>query len=230
MTINPRTGPRQAGDVLQPLQIAAARLLVGDGEHRRGDVWLKLLLPALVTLSLVAAGCLGGGAEPVERTATPPTTIVPDTPEGETPEPMGPMVATFDGAIAGVGAPEVGYFTLSGTNLFDFEVHDNTTALIVEVAWDATDKLDVQVDVPIEYCTAPDPVGLLLACDAPDPDDDGDSPARIVVTDAEMLQQVGEWTVGVWARQSPSEVPFAVYVTQFHETAPTEDYTAIETA
>lgn len=184
------------------------------------------MMRALVLCAaLAAAGCVG---EPVEPAAKP----TPPTPEPVEPDQVpdaGPRfnVTPLSGSVAGVGNPSAGYLRASGENVLAFDVPEGATALLVEVAWAGGHALDVQVDVPDEFCEPVDPAGLFLDCPSPPPDADGASPARIEVTDLETLARAGEWRLGAWARSSASEVPFTAFVTVFADGKPDATYTAL---
>lgn len=182
----------------------------------------------LLAASLLAAGCIGGD-EPVDPAGgkpTPPTTDVePDLP----PDEPGPAfnVTVFNGTIAGAGNPTVGYLRAEGDNQFAFDLPEGATGLLVEVVWASGDALDVQLDVPLAHCEPVDPVGLFVECPSPPPDQEGASPARIEVVEADALARAGEWRLGAWARASTGAVPFTAYVTVFHEGRPDPTFTAV---
>lgn len=179
------------------------------------------LLAGTLALLLAAAGCVGTDAEkpepaPIERAGADPP--AEDAPAEEMPA---SHTAQLNGSVTGVGQPTVGWVAPQGENRHEFEVMANVTALVVEVWWDAPVQLDVQVEVPVEYCEPADPVGLTGSCNQPEPATSGTSPARIVVTDAAMLAQTGTWTLSVWARDAPGGATFTAYATTFHGTPPT---------
>lgn len=186
----------------------------------------RAILLALAAVPALA-GCLAD--EPVV-TSTP--LRLPDPGSGddsnETAAP-GPHVvtATYAGGIAGVGGPG-GYLRIGGENRHEFPLAGNETALLVEVAWSTADALDLVVEVPRETCQDADPAGLTQTCDDPPWDADGASPARILVTEPERLALAGTWSLAMWARSSPAEVPFTAYVTAFHGGVPEEAWTAID--
>src|SRR5438552_18313660 len=176
-------------------------------------------LPLVFALAALAAGCIGPDSlKKAEHPAVPPPTTDPAPPAP--PSPPAVNVTRYNGSVAGAWAPGVAYFAASGTHVFDLNVTNATRALVVEVSWKGAGHLSLKLDVPAKYCAQTDPLGFLVECPSPKPNDAGTSPARIVVTDRAALDRVGTWQIGVWAQDSTSEVPFTVAASRFAEGPP----------
>lgn len=197
----------------------------------------------LLAAQLIVAGCLGATDQPATPASTGATGGLDEAAgdaarkaanatEGAGDAGAGaraPLVQVWEGSVAGFLLENVGYVSTSesGRHVFEFEVKEGATAIVAEAAWQASDALDVLV-FAAAYCQPGDPAGVGLWEECPrDGDTDGKSPAILVITDKELLSLVGRWEFGVWARQSPQEVPFKASVSVFYGGQPGGSYSAI---
>lgn len=185
---------------------------------------MRVLLAALVVLATALAGCTA---------ETPPEPVV--RPPAGTPEPplqnvtapaddAAVEVTSFNGTAAGLTVPSVGALAPPGSDPGStFEVKEGATAIVVEVAWESTDRLYLFVDPP---CRDEDPVGA-DGCDAPDRDMDGQNPARVEVLDALFLNQTGAWSFAAYPEANAQGVPFVAAISVFYGALPDAGYTAL---
>ena len=194
---------------------------------------MRALLAALVGLATALAGCLGEAEPPAEPPpGDPGTGTTPPPEEPLDPAAHEPLVERFQGSVAGVLAPPpVGLYLRAGGdgNRFDFDLPMGAVAVVVEVAWDGSDALDLLLDPPEEACTSNDPAGLTGECPEVPRDQDGQSVARVVLSDPVLLNLTGTWSFGVWARQSAQPVSFEAAVSVFFALPP-ETYSAFAPA
>lgn len=193
----------------------------------------RVLFLSIVAVSLLAAGCIGGAPTPVKKSGVPPTDPTAGTPPSSDPATQAPPaprlnLTRFNGSVAGAFVQGFGYVSPSEKHVFDVNVTNGTRALLIEVSWRGGDKLSLKADVPAQYCKDTDPLGFLVSCPSPKPNDEGVSPARILVTDAATLARSGTWQVSVWAQGSTNEVPFTAVATTFLDSAtPPQGYSAL---
>lgn len=195
----------------------------------------KLPVTFLAVLAVAVAGCTGTPAEPVNPTDSPPPVVAPGTnitspnATGPATNASGPVVQRFDGSVAGAGVaggPKVTIVPLS-ENAFPFDLPNGTVAMVVELAWETSDTMELQLNIPGDYCTGNDPAGATANCNNPDPVE-GSGPLKIVVKDPEQLAYVGTWTGAVFVgAPAPNAVPFTAYVSLFTDALPADSYTAI---
>lgn len=197
--------------------------------------------PAFLVLAMAAialAGCLGSSEQPVVQTSAPAgTTGGPGAgnatvPGNQSPAAnrTGPVVKTFNGHAAGVAVP--GTFALEAPtvsdNNGDFPVANGSTGIVVEVAWNGSDALEVFLYPP---CSDAGAAGTGLAANCPSPlrNEQGKSPARIMVTDLGKLKDsgAGTWTIAVFAQQNPTGVAFKAASSVFYGEVPKDSYTAV---
>lgn len=182
---------------------------------------------ALVLLAAGLAGCLDGGdadaGDEVDPASEPVNASETNTSDEEAQTASeGPQVNVtwFNGTVRGHRAPVLGAFCVETCdNQFSFEVLENRTGLVVELAWEADASLLLDVDIPYEDCEAS------MGEDCPPEQTSGDSGhLAIRVTDpAELI--AGNWTTSAWAEESlPEAVAFTIAVSQFDTAAPPSDY------
>ncbi|HEV8359597.1 MAG TPA: hypothetical protein VGR28_03980 [Candidatus Thermoplasmatota archaeon] len=191
-----------------------------------------LLALLLASLALVVAGCVGspqpGPSEPESPTAdlAPPVADVA-APESEQLK-VGIVVLPFEGKLTvAAGAQGVGYVTPTGNSdahAFSFPVEEGATAIIAELAWaDTTQDLDLELGTPDCDTTAGE--GVCAFADAGQAGA-GDSPIKLVFTDPEVLQNVGDWKLLVWGKNAVN-AEFRGAITVFYNMLPQDDYTAL---
>src|SRR5690242_8219863 len=118
---------------------------------------------ALVALSLLASGCIGGGPTAAPPRKEPPTPT-PDPAPSPLPAPAPRVnVTRYNGSVSGAWVPGVVYVSPSEDHSFTVNVTNATRALVIEVAWRTGDALSVKLDVPAKYCTSSDPLGFLVS-------------------------------------------------------------------
>lgn len=182
---------------------------------------------ALVLLAAGLAGCLDGGDadEDLETTNQGPANgSTANATAGETRAEVdeGPQVNVtwFNGSVRGGSAPVLGAFCVETCdNQFAFEVPEDRTGLVVELAWEADASLLLDVDIPFEACDAS------MGEDCPPEQTSGDGGhLAIRVTEASELV-AGNWTTSAWAEDSlPEVVDFTIAVSQFDSAPPPADH------
>lgn len=221
---------------------------------------LPTLLAGLLGLSILAAGCIGqapapaasgpGPAEPQAGGAQREAANPAENQTGSGATPAGPRAdATagngtagspstqpdskrFDGAAAGMTDPS-SYSPLIPNDKYDptFDVRSGATAVLFEVAWSGSDKLDLYPEVANPDCTGPAAqavAGTCLFSEAqPKPVTGASSPARVLISDPAFLKHAGAWKVAVYASSSVNDVPFKAAASVFYGGVPPDAYTAL---
>lgn len=167
---------------------------------------MKLRLPALLLVPLLAAGCLGGDGDAPSATTEDDGVARAST--------LDAQVEQFSGTLTvGVGVAGVGY--LLPSDLFEVDVGANATGLVIELTWtDAREDLDLAIFAP-DGTRANHADGTVGA---------GDSPLKVVLPAADI--QEGTYAFRVLGKAAAQE-DFQLYVSIFQGQAPTDDYTAV---
>lgn len=205
-----------------------------------------------LAFTLLLAGCLGGGGpsgpdtspgdEGAEENRTrddPPgnASNASEPEDADDPgagDPSAPVVMAFDGSVNGVTMGQVAPTPCSGPqdpcqHTFNFTLEENATAIVAEAAWNTSDSLRLSLHIPRKHCQSTNATGgaqVVHDCDDPPPYE-GESPARIDVTDPQQLRYTGEWEADMRAQQSEEEVPFTLYISIFYDQRPPNDYSAL---
>lgn len=185
----------------------------------------RALLLALTLLAAGLAGCADGSGDPATESpdADGDVETANTTPENETtseeaaPADEGPRVQWFNGSVQGQHVPAVGSVCLLACdNQFTFDVPDNTTALLGEIAWETDATMRFDLDIPYDKCEA----GMGEDC-PPETDSGSEGYLRIQTTDI----ATGEWHASAWAQDSPTQpVDITIAISQFDEDRVPPDY------
>ena len=181
----------------------------------------------VLAVSIAIAGCVAPQIDrPVEKSVAASTTPATLPVQG------GLLEANrFLGCVDGANAADTVAVSPSNylgwcENSFDFRVQKGARAIVVELAWNGPAALDLFTGVPgPEHCEPMDPIGLMNWCVGPT-DNDGTSPARLLITGKEAAYD-GVWSFSAYARQSAATVQFRAAVSVFYGENPSEDYTAL---
>jgi len=136
-----------------------------------------------------------------------------------------------DGHAAGIGVP--GVFTIQTPtvedNHGDFPVAAGSTGAVIEVVWNGSDTLVFDVYPPCSDAGS-DPVGLTAQCPDALSNQQGKSPARILVDDMSKFKDngAGNWTIAVFNQQNPTGTAFTAISSVFYGEKPTDRYTAVK--
>jgi hypothetical protein len=187
---------------------------------RRGSLILALLL-VLAALS----GCLGMGGDDAGSEAGTASTDDPFADANETnetnetePDETGPSLnrTVINGSIEAGNVPQAGWYCVPNgpcDNDFNLEVTNATTAVLVEMTWNASADMYLGITPPFEYCEPDTPVGLLYSCPGPDPATGG-APLVIDVSNPQTLEMTGTWDGDVWVEEEvPTTVDYTLYIT-----------------
>jgi hypothetical protein len=204
------------------------------------------LVVAIVLVTAGAAGCIGGGdaGDDVDTASSNEgggagndaegtnTTNATGSAETST-EPAGPNInrTVINGSIEGFAVPGV-YYRCTPTGPcdvdFDLTVTNETTAVLVEVAWNQSANMWLDLNVPFEHCEQ-GPAGF-VATNCPDPGTaSGGSPLVIEVTDEEMLSNTGQWDGSLFVDEpTPTQVDYTLYVTTVSGGPLPSDYSNVQ--
>lgn len=186
------------------------------------------LLLAAILLTAGLAGCTGEddpstGDAPSDNTSTEPANASPAD-ETDEPEPdAGPNVSVewFNGTIRGVSPPVLGPACVvpCDNHVWDVEVPNGTSAIVAEMAWNASASMLFDVDPPPEECEfAP-----LQDC-APDSQTGNEGRLEIRVQPPDEVP-AGSWETAGWAEDRPVEpVEFTIAVSLFEGDPVPSDY------
>jgi hypothetical protein len=181
---------------------------------------------------LVLAGCLGSPA-PLPSSPTPQAppddgaNAAPAPPAPEAPKLPGYLVYPFTGKItAAVGNDQIAYLSPTGSqdpHVFHFNVSSGAIAIVAELAWDnSVNDLDLTVGSPsCDHLTK----GTCLTAGGGSPGQ-GDTPVKLVIKDQGQLNETGDWTLAVWAKDAVNQ-DFRAAVTVFYLLPPPDNYSAL---
>ncbi|MCA1813182.1 MAG: hypothetical protein LC624_04430 [Halobacteriales archaeon] len=197
----------------------------------------RLAFAVLATGAVLLAGCLGSSSPPSNEPVRPANggdaqVAQPEAGSGgvaQAPPVQQLVVYPFKGHLTtSLGAQGVGYLSPTGaqdTHGWNFAVDHEAVAIVAELRWaDKMQDLDLQLGSP--NCDSTTGTGTCVFADDGQPGA-GDSPTKIVFTNADALKQAGAWKVFVWAKDAVN-ADFDASVTVFYGVGPADDYTAFK--
>lgn len=110
------------------------------------------------------------------------------------------------------------------SNLRDFTLASNASALVFEAAWTASTPayLDPMAPEDDEICEPPTPAGVLERCEDPD-GVHGSSPLSTTLSGDPWISLTGDWSVVAFADRAPQPTEVTVAVTVVHDDTAPED-------
>lgn len=187
---------------------------------------LSRIVPLILALSAVAAGCVNAPAPELETAATDAATTAPAA---------GPSTEEVQGDIVISAATPVRTVNNGGAFLTTIELKENTTGFVLEVEWDAATPASESLSVWVRPAgsgsvTIPPDPALVTNTQPPTAQVDGTSPLRLAIA-ADAFPELGEYDVVVRASAQPVGVaanqPFTIHVTAFEDIAFDDAYTAL---
>lgn len=191
----------------------------------------RMLLITLTLLTAALAGCVGvgdGGADAADTAST------DDSPQasqdganqsaandsGGSLEDAGPElnVTVINGTVYEGGSAPGGFRYCNGATGpcdtdFDFDVENETTAIVAELAWNASANMELELNVPFEHCER-GPAGIFITSCPEGGEETGSSPLRVEITDPQTLEYTGEWDGDIWVTETtPTTVEYTLYLT-----------------